>query len=114
MSTPPLAFSYSLPMIGTGECFTRRSIATAIEESEVAVQVVLCDICNQPISGSAVEMHLFHGDVALNELGVARVITRDGSSMTFLCEICASWTKEAMAHLRNARAAPPRRTARSR
>ena len=78
------------------------------------MQAVLCDICNQPITGSAIEMHLFRGHVSLNELGVARVITRDGSSMTLLCEVCASWTQEAMDHLRDARAGAMRRTARSR
>ncbi len=78
------------------------------------MQAVLCDICNQPITGSAIEMHLFSGHVALNELGVARVIRSDGSSMTFLCEACASWTQEAMDHLRDARAGAVRRTARSR
>ncbi len=67
------------------------------------MQAVLCDICNQEIHGAAVEIHLFRGEVALTEHGVARVITRDGASMMFLCEICGAWTSEAMAHLKDAR-----------
>ncbi len=77
------------------------------------MQALLCDICNERITGSAIEMHLFRGDVATNEHGVARVIMRDGSSMTFLCEICASWTQEAMDHLRGARGSVSQGTAAS-
>ncbi len=79
------------------------------------MQAVLCDICNQQITGSAVELHLFSGEVVPTDRGVPRLVRRDGSSMAFLCEVCASWTKEAMDHLRVARASvPPRPLERAR
>ncbi len=64
------------------------------------MQVVLCDICDLPIRGKAYELHLIHGEAVHSETGGSRIISRDGSSMTFLCASCGHWTQEAMEHLR--------------
>ena len=64
------------------------------------MQAVLCDICEQPIRGKAFEVHFIHGEAVNIETGSSRIIQRDGATMTFLCESCGGWTREAMEHLR--------------
>lgn len=64
------------------------------------MQTVLCDICEQPIRGKAFEVHFIHGETVNTESGSARIIQRDGTTMTFLCESCGGWTREAMDYLR--------------
>ena len=64
------------------------------------MQAVLCDICEEPISGDAFEVHFIHGRATTRENGTARIISRDGATMTFLCKRCGSWTQDAMAYLR--------------
>ncbi len=64
------------------------------------MQALLCDICEQPIRGKAFELHFIHGDAVNPENGPARIVRRDGSTVTFLCESCGRWTRDAMDHLR--------------
>ena len=67
------------------------------------MQVVLCDICDTPIRGKAFEVHFIHGE-AVQMDGASRIVTRDGTTMTFLCNSCGQWTREAMEYLRNGHA----------
>ncbi len=64
------------------------------------MQAVLCDICEQPIRGKAFEVHFIHGEAVNSESGTSRIVQRDGTTMTFLCDSCGSWTRDAMAYLR--------------
>ncbi len=64
------------------------------------MQVVLCDICDLPIRGKAVEVHLIHGEAVQSELRGTRIVSREGTTMTFLCESCGQWTRDAMEYLR--------------
>lgn len=68
------------------------------------MQVVLCDICDQPIRGKAFEVHFIHGEAVHSEGGGSRIVSRDGTTMTFLCDSCGQWTREAMEYLRNGHA----------
>ena len=68
------------------------------------MQVVLCDICDLPIRGKAVEIHFIHGEAVHSETGGSRIVSRDGTTMTFLCEACGTWTREAMEYLRQGHA----------
>lgn len=54
------------------------------------MQVVLCDICEQPIRGEAVS----------TDEGRPRVAQRGGASIRFLCSGCGNWLRDAMEHLR--------------
>ncbi|RLT43195.1 MAG: hypothetical protein DWI58_04860 [Chloroflexi bacterium] len=65
-----------------------------------SMQVVLCDICDTPIRGKAVEIHFIHGEAVHSEMRGTRIVSRDGTTMTFLCESCGQWTREAMEYLR--------------
>ena len=64
------------------------------------MQVVLCDICELPIRGKAFEVHFIHGEAVRSESGGSRIVSRDGTTMTFLCDPCGQWTREAMEYLR--------------
>ena len=64
------------------------------------MQAVLCDICEQPIRGKAFEVHFIHGEAVNTDAGSSRIIQRDGTTMTFLCQSCGSWTRDAMDYLR--------------
>ena len=64
------------------------------------MQVVLCDICDMPIRGKAFEVHFIHGEAVHSENGSSRIVARDGTTMTFLCNACGQWTREAMEYLR--------------
>lgn len=61
---------------------------------------MLCDICDQPIHGKAFEVHFIHREAVHHENGSARIVHRDGTTMTFLCDRCGRWVREAMEHLR--------------
>ncbi len=64
------------------------------------MQVVLCDICETPIRGKAVEIHFIHGEAVYSEMRGTRIVSREGTTMTFLCESCGQWTQSAMEYLR--------------
>ncbi len=64
------------------------------------MQAVLCDICEQPIRGEALELHLIRGEAVNAEEGRPRVAQRGGASMQFLCAGCGNWLRDAMEHLR--------------
>lgn len=64
------------------------------------MQVVLCDICDTPIRGKAVEIHVILGDAVYSETRGTRIVSRDGTTMSFLCESCGQWTQSAMEYLR--------------
>jgi hypothetical protein len=67
----------------------------------VPVQAVLCDICGQPILGSAYELQILHGRAVQTETGRPRIVQRAGGQMmSFMCERCGDWTTRAMEHLR--------------
>jgi hypothetical protein len=68
------------------------------------MQVVLCDICDLPIRGKAFEVHFIHGEAVHSESGGSRIVSRDGTTMTFLCDSCGQWTREAMEYLRQGHA----------
>ena len=64
------------------------------------VQAVLCDICEQPIRGSAFEIHFIHGHAVHMENGSSRIVERDGATMMFMCERSGTWTQDAVKYLR--------------
>ena len=64
------------------------------------MQVVLCDICDLPIRGKAVELHFIHGEAVHSDTGGSRIVSREGTTMTFLCGDCGQWLREAMEYLR--------------
>ncbi len=64
------------------------------------MQAVLCDICEQPIRGEALELHLIRGEAVSGDEGRPRVAQRGGASMQFLCGGCGSWLRDAIEHLR--------------
>lgn len=64
------------------------------------MQAVLCDICERPIRGKAFEVHFIHGEAVNTESGSSRIVQRDGTTMTFLCDSCGRWTRAAMDYLR--------------
>ena len=64
------------------------------------MQAMLCDICERPIRGKAFEVHFIHGEVVNTDAGFSRISQRDGTTMTFLCQSCGSWTRDAMDFLR--------------
>ena len=68
------------------------------------MQVVLCDICDLPIRGKAFEVQFIHGEAVHSESGGSRIVSRDGTTMTFLCDSCGRWTREAMEYLRQGHA----------
>ena len=66
------------------------------------MQAVLCDICTQPIRGTALELHELQGEVVSTENGTPRITQRGGARMMHLCEPCGVWVQRAMEHLRQA------------
>ena len=64
------------------------------------MQAVLCDICEQPIRGEALEIHLIRGEAVNMEEGRARVVQRGTTSMRYACGPCGTWIEQAIAHLR--------------
>ena len=64
------------------------------------MQATLCDICEQPIRGKAFEVHFIHGEAVNTDSGSSRIVQRDGTTMTFLCQACGGWTRDAMEYLR--------------
>ncbi|MBM4415086.1 MAG: hypothetical protein FJ035_02215 [Chloroflexi bacterium] len=64
------------------------------------MQAVLCDICEQPIRGEALELHMIRGEAVSFDEGRPRVAQRGGASMQFLCAGCGGWLRDAMGHLR--------------
>jgi len=68
------------------------------------MQVVLCDICDVPIRGKAVEVHFLLGEAVHSDIGGTRIVSRDGTTMTFLCVSCGQWMRDAMEYLRQGHA----------
>ena len=64
------------------------------------MQAVLCDICEQPIRGEALEIHLIRGEAVNMEEGRARVVQRGITSMRYACGPCGNWIEQAIVHLR--------------
>jgi hypothetical protein len=64
------------------------------------MQAVLCDICDQPIRGEALEVHLIRGEAVSSEEGRPRVAQRGSAAMMYLCSPCGHWLRDAMAHLK--------------
>ena len=55
------------------------------------MQAVLCDVCEQPIRGKALEVHHIKGEAVHTEEGKPRVVRRGDASMFFMCERCGGW-----------------------
>ncbi len=64
------------------------------------MQAVLCDICEQPIRGQAMEIHFIRGEAVNMEEGRPRVVQRGNTSMRWTCASCGNWIEQAIAHLR--------------
>ena len=64
------------------------------------MQAVLCDICEQPIRGKALEVHHIKGEAVHTEEGKPRVVRRGDASMFYMCEPCGGWVTQAIDHLR--------------
>ncbi len=62
------------------------------------MQAVLCDICEQPIRGEALEIHFIRGEAVNMEEGRARVVQRGTTSMRYAC---GPWIEQAVGHLRS-------------
>jgi hypothetical protein len=66
------------------------------------VQALLCDVCNGPMSGEALELHVFRGQAVKGDGGSVRIAQRGGASQIFMCESCGTWMHSALDHLRRA------------
>ena len=64
------------------------------------MQVVLCDICERPIRGQALKIHLMRGEAVNTEGGRPRIIQRGNASMRYACSACGNWIEQAIGHLR--------------
>ena len=76
------------------------------------MQAVLCDVCERPIRGKALEVHHIRGEAVYTEEGRPRVVARGKANMYYMCDACGTWVIEAIAHLRtNLAGAPQQATA---
>jgi hypothetical protein len=64
------------------------------------MHAVLCDVCERPIFGKALELHHLWGEAVNTEEGRPRIAARGQSGMYFLCAACGLWVEQAIAHLR--------------
>ena len=64
------------------------------------MQAILCDICERPIRGQALELHFIRGEAVNAEEGRPRVVQRGTSSMRYACMACGTWIEQAISHLR--------------
>ena len=64
------------------------------------MQAVLCDICEQPIRGKALEIQHVWGETVNVEEGRPRIVARGQTGMYFVCGYCGAWLEQALAHLR--------------
>ena len=77
-------------------------IRRPLETGNGAMQAVLCDVCEQPIRGRALEVHHIKGEAVQTEEGKPRVVRRGDASMFYMCERCGGWVVQAIDHLRSA------------
>ena len=64
------------------------------------MQAVLCDVCERPIRGRALEVHHIRGEAVHTEEGRPRVVQRGSTSMFYMCESCGGWVTQAISYLR--------------
>ena len=64
------------------------------------MQAVLCDVCELPIRGLAMEVHHIRGEAVQTEEGRPRVVQRGIASMFYMCDPCGAWVTQAIDHLR--------------
>ena len=64
------------------------------------MQAVLCDVCERPIRGTALEVHHIRGEAVQTEEGRPRVVQRGATHMFYMCEPCGGWVVQAIDHLR--------------
>ncbi|MDA1061366.1 MAG: hypothetical protein O2895_00370 [Chloroflexi bacterium] len=64
------------------------------------MQAVLCDICERPIRGMAMEVQHIRGEAVHAEEGRPRVVPRGTASMFYMCDPCGAWVTQAIEHLR--------------
>ena len=64
------------------------------------MQAVLCDVCERPIRGMAMEMHHIRGEAVQTDEGRPRVVARGSASMFYMCDPCGAWVTQAIEHLR--------------
>ena len=62
------------------------------------MQAMLCDVCELPIRGLAMEVH--HSEAVQTEEGRPRVVQRGSASMFYMCDPCGAWVTQAIDHLR--------------
>ena len=72
------------------------------------MQAVLCDVCERPIRGQALEVHHIRGEAVHTEEGRPRVVQRGASNMYYMCEPCGGWVTQAIEHLRGTLRPRPR------
>lgn len=65
-----------------------------------AMQAVLCDVCERPIKGQALEVHHIRGEAVHTEEGRPRVVQRGTANMFYMCDPCGGWVTQAIEHLR--------------
>jgi hypothetical protein len=66
-----------------------------------SMHVVLCDICDRGIRGTAFELHFVRGEAVLNEQAPLRVAS-GGTRLLYVCEACGNWLQLAVEHLTRA------------
>ena len=73
------------------------------------MQAVLCDVCERPIRGLALEVHHIRGEAVHTEEGRPRVVQRDSANMFYMCDPCGAWVEQTIDHLRESLKASPTR-----
>jgi hypothetical protein len=64
------------------------------------MNAILCDICNLPIVGDAMEMAHVPGRLVQSEDGRQRIVQRGkGASLRYTCMACNQWIEGAIRHL---------------
>lgn len=62
--------------------------------------VILCDLCEQELQGSATEIRLARGLAGTNAAGKPFLVPRDDELPQFFCTRCTSWVTTAIDQLR--------------
>ena len=62
--------------------------------------IILCDLCEQELHGSATEIHVARGLAGTNAAGQPFLVPRDDVAPQFFCSSCSAWVAAAIDHLR--------------
>lgn len=63
------------------------------------MQTILCDVCQKPVGGRALELHEIWGEAVQTEEGRPRIVARQKSTLLYLCGPCGDWLASARQHL---------------